>query len=149
MEPSIENGYRGDHAALLARSFQAQLGRPLHSDVSGRGLYEAPFVILSHDTSEDPVLTYGNLLAQTLWEMDWDRLTTLPSRLTAEAAHRDQRAAMFDRMREFGFIEDYSGIRISASCKRFEIRNAVIWTLHDEAGEKVGEAAMFADYSFL
>ncbi|CUH80969.1 MEKHLA domain protein [Tritonibacter multivorans] len=149
MEPSIDNGFCADHAALLARSFEAQLGRPLHSDVSGKGLYHAPFVILSHDVSEDPVLTYGNLMAQTLWEMGWDRLTTLPSRLTAEAQHRDQRDAMFQRMREYGCVEDYSGIRISATCKRFEIRNAVIWTLHDEAGEKVGEAAMFADYSFL
>lgn len=149
MEPSIENGFRDDHATLLARSFEAQLGRPLHSDVSGQGLYEAPFVILSHDTSDDPVLTYGNMTAQKLWEMDWDRLTTLPSRLTAELAHRDQREAMFQRMREFGFIEDYSGIRISATCKRFEIRNAVIWTLRDDAGEKVGEAAMFSEHRFL
>ena len=116
---------------------------------SAKDLYHANFPILSHNTAADPILTYGNLAAQNLWELQWEELTALPSRLTAEPAHRDTRDAMFAEMRSKGFIENYSGVRISASGKRFEIRNAVIWSLMDNQGQKVGEAAMFQDYEFL
>jgi hypothetical protein len=34
---------------------------------------------LSLNTADDPVLTYGNLASQTLWEMSWLQLTLLPS----------------------------------------------------------------------
>lgn len=147
--PCAENGFQAQHAALLAGSFRRILGRPLFEDTAAEALYHAPFPILSHDGAEDPVLTYGNLAAQSLWEMGWSRLTSIPSRLTAEPQHRSQRAGMFEQMRAKGFVEDYSGVRISASGKRFEIRNAVIWPLLDESGVKRGEAATFRDYAFL
>ena len=70
--PCAENGFQAGHAALLAGSFQRILGRPLLEDTSAEALYRAPFPILSHDGAEDPVLTYGNLAAQSLWEMGWD-----------------------------------------------------------------------------
>lgn len=37
-------------------------------------------VVLSHGTQEDPVLNYANALGLKLWEMDWERLTSTPSR---------------------------------------------------------------------
>jgi hypothetical protein len=148
-EPSAENGFQSGHAALLAGSFQRILGRPLHRETAADALYHAPFPILSHDGSEDPVLTYGNLAAQELWEMGWAQLTAMPSRLTAEPQHRGQRAEMFEQMRAKGFIDDYAGVRISASGRRFEIRNAIIWPLLDEAGVKRGEAAVFREFAFL
>ncbi|WP_254604182.1 MEKHLA domain-containing protein [Leisingera sp. ANG59] len=70
----------------------------------------------------------------------------MPSRPTAEPAHREQREAMFAEMRAKGFIEDYAGARISASGRRFEIRGALIWPLLAPDGEKLGEAASFRDY---
>ena len=109
----------------------------------------APFPVLSHNTAADPVLTYGNLAAQELWEMNWEQLTAMPSRLTAEPAHRVQRDAMFAEMRAKGFIENYQGVRISASGRRFEIRKAVIWPLVGRDGAKLGEAATFQDYTFI
>lgn len=148
-EPSPGNGFQADHARLLLASFARVTGRPLLDGADPRALYHAPFPILSHNTAADPVLTYGNLAAQKLWEMGWDALTALPSRLTAEPAERDQRDAMFAEMRAKGFIENYAGIRVSATGKRFEIRNAIIWPLIDEGGLKVGEAATFRDYQFL
>lgn len=147
--PSAENGFQADHAALMAGSFQRILGRPLFDDTAAEALYHAPFPILSHDGAEDPVLTYGNLAAQNLWEMGWEQLTAMPSRLTAEPQHRGQRAGMFAQMRAQGFIDNYAGVRISATGKRFEIRNAIIWPLLDEAGVKRGEAATFRDYACL
>ena len=148
-EPAPGNGFQADHARLLMASFVRVTGWPLLDGADPRALYHAPFPILSHNTAADPVLTYGNLAAQELWEMGWDDLTALPSRLTAEPAERGQRDAMFAEMRAKGFIENYAGIRVSASGKRFEIRNAIIWPLIDTGGVKVGEAATFKDYQFL
>lgn len=145
--PSPENQFQADHAALMMASYERLLGRPLAENAEA--LYHSDAVVLSHDGAADPVLTYGNLTAQTLWEMGWDQLTSLPSRLTAEPAHRAQRDAMFAEMRAKGFIENYHGVRISASGTRFEIRNAVIWPLLDSAGVKRGEAASFTDWQVL
>ncbi|WP_037255038.1 MEKHLA domain-containing protein [Roseobacter sp. SK209-2-6] len=147
--PAPGNGYQAGHAELLAASHLGITGRALLPDRGAKALYHAPFPILSHDGAADPVLTYGNLAAQELWEMCWEELTALPSRLTAEPAHRAQRDAMFAEMRVKGFVENYAGIRISASGRRFEIRNAVIWPLIDAQGVKHGEAAAFQDYRFL
>ncbi|MFY0309288.1 MEKHLA domain-containing protein [Leisingera sp. D0M16] len=147
--PGSENRYQSAHAELLLRSFAQVTGRALLEGADAEALYRAPFPVLSHNTAEDPVLTYGNLAAQRLWEMGWDQLTAMPSRLTAEPAHREQRDAMFAGMREKGFIENYAGVRISASGRRFEIRNAVIWPLLGPGGAKAGEAATFREYAIL
>lgn len=144
------------HARLLSTSFKALLGRDLlpdslpdDADALARALYHAPQIILSHDTSDDPRLTYANRAAQALWEMSWDELIGLPSRKTAEPQHRGQRSAMFDDMRKKGFTENYEGVRISATGKRFMIQNAIIWTLFDDSGVKRGEAATFSDVTPL
>lgn len=145
-----------DHARLLSASFKALLGRDLLPDglpeapnALAQALYDAPQIILSHDTSEDPILTYANKAAQRLWEMPWEDLIGLPSRKTAEPQHRDQRSAMFEDMRQKGFTENYEGVRISATGKRFLIQNAIIWTLYDTNGVKQGEAATFSDVTPL
>lgn len=144
------------HAQVLCRSFKALLGRDLVDGCSlaspeecANALYNAPQIILSHDTSDDPCLTYANRAAQILWDMSWDDLIGLPSRKTAEPQHRDQRAAMFETMRKRGVVENYEGIRVSGTGKRFMIRNATIWTLTDDRGQKCGEAATFTDVTPL
>ncbi len=148
--PAPANAFQAAHAALIMESFARLLSRPLLADgADAQALYHSDMIVLSHDGATDPVLTYGNLAAQRLWEMSWEALTSLPSRLTAEPTERALRDAMFAQMRAKGFIEDYAGIRISATGKRFEIRNAVIWPLLDEDGLKRGEAACFSDYAFL
>ena len=57
-------------------------------------LFDSPFAVVSHGVQEDPVLNYGNRVALGLWEMDWDRFTQTPSRLTAEPVNREERARM-------------------------------------------------------
>jgi hypothetical protein len=147
--PAPENGFQADHAQLLLQSFEKCLGRPL---LSQRGapadlalaLYQDPAIVLSHDGATDPILTYGNLAAQQLWEMDWDTLTQMPSRLTAEPEERDARAALLSSIRNNGYIDNYRGVRISATGKRFYIENAVIWTLTETSGQPCGQAATFS-----
>jgi hypothetical protein len=148
-KPCKENGFQHDHAELLMTSFERLLGRPLVTPSNAEALYTAPFVVLSHNTADNPILTYGNAKAQALWELAWEELTSLPSRQTAEPGERAQRDVMFEQMRVHGFFENYEGIRVSSTGRRFMIKNAVIWTLTDPAGEKLGEAATFADYTYL
>lgn len=48
-----------------------------------------------------------------------------------------------------GFIDDYSGIRISASGKRFMIERATVWNVFDADGILHGQAATFIDWRDL
>lgn len=137
-----------DHVQLLLDSFARLLCRQLvarHGSANEQAeqLFQAPFVVVSHGTEADPVLNYGNAAALALWEMNWDELTRTPSRLTAEPVHRDERARLLARTREHGFVDDYSGIRISKTGRRFRIEQAIVWNLTDENGVHHGQAATF------
>lgn len=112
-------------------------------------LWSMPRVLVSHGTQEDPVFWYGNRAALELWELDWDNFTRTPSRYTAEAPLRDERARLLERVTRSGFIDDYSGIRISRTGKRFRIRQAMVWNLRDEHGATAGQAASFTDWEPL
>lgn len=152
--PSPENGFLAEHVQLLLRSFAELTGGRLLPEASdgaetARMLYEAPFVVLSHGAQPDPIFNYGNLAAQKLFELDWHELTRLPSRFSAEQPNRDERERLLRRVSEHGFIDDYRGIRISKSGRRFEIRQAVVWNLIDARGRKLGQAATFAEWTFL
>jgi hypothetical protein len=135
-------------ARLLIESFRRRLGRDLlattGSDlVTAETLFRAPFVVVAHGTGADPLLTYANAAALRLWEMEPDTLIRTPSRLTAEPVHRDERARILDRTLREGFIDDYSGVRISRTGRKFMIERAIVWNLDDGSGRLVGQAAMF------
>ncbi len=142
---------------LIARSLKHWTGRDLlvgpEADAPAAALAEqvfhAPFVLVSHGTQADPVLNYGNQSALTLWEMSWAELTRTPSRLTAEAPNREERARLLAAVTANGFIDDYSGIRISKTGRRFRIAQATVWNLLDERGAYAGQAAMFARWEAL
>ena len=132
----------------LARSLKQWTGRDLlPGDFSpaelAEKLFHAPFVLVSHGTEADPVLNYGNAAALALWEMSWDELTRTPSRLTAEAPNREERARLLAAVTARGFIDDYSGVRISKTGRRFHIARATVWNLISETGRPCGQAAMF------
>ena len=137
-----------EHSQLLLDSFARLLGRELVSrggsaTEEAERLFRAPFVVVSHGTEADPVLNYGNAAALTLWEMTPEQLAQTPSRLTAEPMHRDERTRLLERTRRDGYVDDYSGARISASGKRFRIERAIVWNLTDAAGNHRGQAATF------
>jgi len=139
---------------VLARSFRKWTGRALLPGLFNplglsHHLFEAPFVLVSHGTEADPVLNYGNAPALTLWEMSWDELTATPSRLTAEAPNREERARLLAIVTQRGFIDNYSGVRISKSGRRFRIHNAIVWNLVSAKGEPCGQAAMFERWEFI
>jgi len=139
---------------LLARSFRKWTGRDLLPGLFNplglaKNIFNAPFVVVSHGLESDPILNYGNRAALALWEMSWDEFAHTPSRLTAEAPKREERARLLRIVSERGFIDDYSGIRISKSGRRFQIFRATVWNLVSEKGEPRGQAATFAEWKFL
>ena len=148
--PSAYPVHLTDHVLLLVESYARLTGRQLmqatDADELARRLWEAPFALVSHGTEADPVFNYANLTALSLFETDWDDFTHLPSRLSAEPANRRTREALLQRVSEQGYIDDYSGVRISATGRRFVIRGAVVWNVIDRQGVYHGQAAMFAHW---
>jgi hypothetical protein len=140
--------------ACLARSLKHWTGRELlpgnfsEAELSEK-LFFAPFVVVSHGTEADPVLNYGNAAALALWKMSWEELTRTPSRLTAEAPNREERAKLLEAVTRCGFIDDYSGVRISKSGRRFCISRATVWNLLAADGKPRGQAAMFDRWEFI
>jgi len=99
-------------------------------------------VVVSHDGAEDPVFNYASKAALDLWEMDWETFTSTPSRFSAEPDEREARAELLRRVTEDGYVDDYCGVRISSSGKRFEVRDAYVWNVYD-GDMRVGQAALF------
>ena len=141
---------------MIARSLKHWTGRNLLAGSEtgapaafAAKIFRAPFILVSHGTQADPILNYGNAAALALWEMSWEELTRTPSRLTAEAPNREERARLLAAVTANGFIDDYSGIRISKTGRRFRIAQATVWNLLDERGNYSGQAALFSHWKFL
>jgi len=142
------------HAGDLVRSFRQVVGRDLlpqagsEQDLAAM-LCDAPFVVLSHGLEADPVLNYGNAAALALWEMSFADFTRMPSRVTAEPVLREERERLLAIVTAKGYIDDYAGVRISASGRRFRIENAIVWNVMDADGARRGQAATFDRWTFL
>lgn len=137
---------------LIAASFHRLLGRPLLPEAGAdtwAALWHAPAVIVAHGTEDDPVFFYGNRLALELFEMDFAAFTRLPSRCSAEPLVREERERLLQRVSRDGYIDDYAGVRISASGRRFRIEQAVVWNLLDADGSLHGQAATFGQWTPL
>ena len=152
--PAASNAFLADHIGLLRRSYRQLTGRDLIDPGltdrdAASALFEAPFALLSHDTRADPILTYGNRTVLGLFELTWEQLTAMPSRYTAEAPNRDERARLLQAVAARGYIDDYRGVRVSARGRRFMIENACVWNLVDAGGRCHGQAATFAHWRDL
>ena len=142
------------HTQVLLDSYRRWVGQDLLArdgspEEQARALYTAGFVVVSHGVEADPILNYANQTALALWELDVPTLVKTPSRLTAEPVHRDERARLLERTTRDGYVDDYRGIRISRSGRRFRIDRATVWNLVDPLGIRVGQAATFSAWQFL
>lgn len=134
-------------AALLAESHAKLVGEPLipegmSGDAAAAWLYDAPFGLLAHDTSADPLFVYANRAAQERFGYTWDEFVGLPSRLSAGGQAREERRVFMDAVRRQGYATDYRGPRIAKSGRRFWIEDATVWNLIDSESELVGQAAL-------
>lgn len=156
--PSTGIGATDAHARMIIDSYRRWTGRELLVGVDGgipgggsplARLFETPIVVLSHGIEADPVLNFGNRAAMALWEMDWEAFTRTPSRLTAEPMERGQRDRFLKQVSENGYVDDYTGVRISRTGRRFELMSATVWNLMDERGMRTGQAAAFREFRYL
>ena len=142
------------HLHLLHSSFRHYVGRDLaglawQGASTALALHQAPFVLLSHNTNADPIFTYGNQKSLEVFEMEWEMLTQLPSRYSAEALLREEREYLLQTVNRQGYIDNYAGVRISSSGRRFLIRQAIVWNLRDPQGHYAGQAAYFDQWEYL
>lgn len=151
-EPSERNCYLEFHVTRLLRSFNHWTGKTLF-DTSlpameqARQLFNALFVVLSHDTGS--VLNYANRAGLNLFELTWEELITLPSRQTAEPSEQAERERLLAIVARQGYIDNYRGVRVAKSGRRFLIEQATVWNLLDEKGAYYGQAAMFSKWTWL
>lgn len=153
-QPVAENGYLFDHVELLLSSYRRWLKSDLPLSTQGgislaEALFTADFALVSHGVEVDPIFNYGNRTALQLFELEWDAFVRLPSRKSAEMPDRRERSRLLETVYSQGYIDDYAGVRISASGRRFRIECAVVWNLVDETERYRGQAALFDRWVFL
>jgi MEKHLA domain len=140
-------GRSGQFADLLARTYASVVGTPLVSaGISGEEaanwLYEAPFGLLAHDTSPDPLFVYANLAAQQWFEYSWHEIVGMPSRLSAEGDDRETRRIFMDSVRRQGYADEYRGLRVAKTGRRFWIEETTVWNMISPGAGMVGQAAL-------
>ena len=143
------------YSRLLANSFANWTKTPLVQCTANdeaefsKQLYQAPFILVSHGTEADPVFRYANLAAQQLFGMDWQVFTKLPSRLSAKPDAQEDRERLLVQAREHGFVNNYSGVRVTSKGKLFFISDTILWNVVDESGMRHGQAAMFTNVKWI
>tara|TARA_B110000503_G_scaffold20798_1_gene31477 strand:+ start:39627 stop:40112 length:486 start_codon:yes stop_codon:yes gene_type:complete len=152
-QPAPDNGYLAAHAEVLISNYHRCTGRDLvdpelSAQARYRALFEAPYGVVSHNSEADPIFNYGNQTALSVFERDWFEFTKLASRKSAEPVNRVARERLLARVTQHGFVDDYQGVRISATGKRFRIEDATVWNLVDRNGLYCGQAAVFRRINF-
>ncbi|GMI09092.1 hypothetical protein TrLO_g6987 [Triparma laevis f. longispina] len=131
------------HYNLLSTSYSKLTSKPFPFSTPKDTDESDEVVVLSHDTSPSPLFTYANILAQKQFKNE--NLIGLESKYSAEPDVRTLRSDLLARVTEFGYVDDYSGVRVDSEGGRFMINKATVWNLIDEGGEKVGQAALFSN----
>ena len=141
---------------LVVESYRRAVGRPLLSGFSiteiADQVWGAPFVLLSHTCGEgeEPTFNYANSAALELFETAWDGLVGSPSTQSAEddADVQADRQRLLDEAREKGFVEGYSGWRVSAEGKRFLVQDAILFNVVSPSEKTVGQAVVFTSWEY-
>ena len=141
-----------DSAQLILGNYRRLFGRDLvdlhDPSRAAETLFEAPRAVLSAlgPIGSDHLFNYANRTALGLFGYAWDELIGRPSSASAEPVHRDERRRLLDEVGRQGFIENYSGIRVGKTGRRFRIVNATVFNLLDHTGHHLGQAATFENW---
>jgi hypothetical protein len=154
MPPPIDDPLLIKHIEYLLKSYLRWTGRELIPPASSpneraKALFGQKFVVLSHGTQVDPILNFGNKAALDLWELTWEEFTKMPSRLTAEPVNREDRDRLLEQVKRNGFIDTYSGVRITGIGRRFLIERGTVWNIVDGKDRYVGQAATFSKWKYI
>ncbi len=121
----------------------------LEGKTLAKAIYKASCVILAHEFKDVPRFVFANKAAQKLWGYSWDEFIGMPSSKSAVQDALEERKILLNRANEYGFIIDYSGIRIAKDERRFHIHDVTLWNVLDENKVQVGQAAMFRKFEFI
>ena len=142
-----------EHVRNILNSFQRLTGRFIIDRKNAKKdfleIENGDFILVSHNCLKDPILNYGNQFALRLWEMNWNEFIKTPSKKTAEPDLRENRSKMLNIVSKQGYFDQYEGIRVSSTGKRFKIKNAIIWNVSDDKGNFIGQAAYFNSIEYL
>lgn len=148
--PTIEK--LAPHTSILLNSYSRYLGKELifrtgnaHQDA--QNLIQSEWVVLSCNADVDPVLNFANLRALQLWE--WDQMIQTKAKETAEPDERNLREQLLKQVQLNGYAENYTGVRISRTGKRFLIQKACVWNLVSNSGVYLGQSAAFKSWEYL
>ena len=131
-------------AAYAAALSESLVPREVPAADAAAWLYrEAEIAVVAHDTQADPCFVYANCAAQRCFERSRTELVGMPSRFSAEAPERAERAAMLEQVARDGYIRNYRGLRVAGSGRRFWIEGGVIWNVRHPDGMLWGQAACF------
>ena len=152
--PDESNDFLAEYVSLIIKSLKQFKGVELTDSTlsikeQATQIYEAPYVLLGHNATADPIFQYSNKKGLELFEMNWVELTRLHSKYSAEAQNRKERERLLKEVLAKGYADNYSGVRISKTGRRFYIKAATVWNIIDDNNEKQGQAAMFRDYTYL
>ncbi len=152
--PNSENGYLKDYVYLISDSLRKLanieiVDFSLSPEEQAQQAFNSDYVLLAHTGSNEPIFNYANQTALNLFEMSWEEITNMPSKYSAESDERDKREKFLADVAEKGFSKNYSGIRISKSGRRFEIKNVILWNVYDSENNRIGQAALFDEYDYL
>lgn len=147
MPPWTEDELR-TRAGWLLRSYRHWAGEdlldlPSDEAAHARALFDAPLAVLAHDTRPDPLCIYANDAALTAFELSPADAPAFATSRTVEPTAREERRGALSRAEDVGLLSGYSGVRVSTTGRRFRIRDGQIWTLLDDDGRRVGQAAAF------
>ena len=143
---------RAQSTQLILANYRRLFGRDLAGVAEGpeseNQLFAATCAVLSAlgPFGSDHAFNYANRTALQLFEYSWDELMGKPSSASAEPVHRDERRKLLDEVGQHGFIENYSGTRISKNGRRFRIKKATVFNLLDDEGKYIGQAATFSEW---
>lgn len=152
--PSSENSYLKDYIYQITSSLKKlaniEIVDPsLSLEDQAKQAFTSDYVLLAHNATNEPIFNYANQTALRLFEMSWDEFTTMPSKYSAESDERGKREQFIAEVEQKGYSKDYSGIRVSKTGKRFEIKNVILWNVYDLENNRIGQAALFHEFSYL
>lgn len=110
--------------------------------------FDSTKIVLSHGIQNDkegPLLNYGNVAALSQWDASWEELTTMPSKYTASDQDREQREKFMKTVRDVGFVDNYSGVRVNTKGESFQISDALVWNIVID-NVKLGQAACLREW---
>lgn len=152
--PDETNDFLAEYVYLIIKSLKKFKGieltdSSLNIKEQAQQVFEAPYVLVAHNASTDPIFQYSNKKGLELFEMSWDEFTRLHSKYSAEPQNRRERELLLNDVLLKGYTDNYSGVRISKTGRKFKISAATVWNIMDENNEKKGQAALFRDYTYI